>query len=311
MSGSALIPIKPISPVEGVERALVMGDLAQLTPEQRLGYYKTVCESVGLNPATQPFEYITLNGKLRLYAKRDATEQLRKIHNVSVKIVKREVIDGVLVVEAEASMPSGRYDQSIGAVALGNLKGEMLANAWMKGETKAKRRVTLSICGLGFLDESEVGDIPGARPGEPEPKRNTKPTSSTSGQGGGVASAPAAPLADDKPSPTPEVLGAARRFGVLVEEAIRGDPGRVLHSDEFKVVHGELVRRLSEEAVQKHWSAAGKKPKALPTVGVLRACVCLCAAAVIAAQPPPAPPTREPGEDEDEAALIGGEEWKQ
>jgi hypothetical protein len=33
----------------------------------------------------------------------------------------------------------------------------------MKAETKAKRRVTLSICGLGFLDESELESVRGAR----------------------------------------------------------------------------------------------------------------------------------------------------
>ncbi|HEX2513187.1 MAG TPA: hypothetical protein VH257_00680, partial [Chloroflexota bacterium] len=32
------------------------------------------------------------------------------------------------------------------------------------GNTKAKRRVTLSICGLGWLDESEVDSVPVARP---------------------------------------------------------------------------------------------------------------------------------------------------
>ncbi len=32
----------------------------------------------------------------------------------------------------------------------------------MKAETKAKRRVTLSICGLGMLDESEVPSVKGA-----------------------------------------------------------------------------------------------------------------------------------------------------
>jgi hypothetical protein len=30
----------------------------------------------------------------------------------------------------------------------------------MKAETKAKRRVTLSICGLGLLDETEVETVP-------------------------------------------------------------------------------------------------------------------------------------------------------
>jgi len=33
----------------------------------------------------------------------------------------------------------------------------------MKAESKAKRRVTLSICGLGMLDESETSTIPDAQ----------------------------------------------------------------------------------------------------------------------------------------------------
>jgi len=49
-------------------------------------------------------------------------------------------------------------------VNIENLKGEARSNAMMKAETKAKRRVTLSICGLGMLDESETDSIPGARP---------------------------------------------------------------------------------------------------------------------------------------------------
>jgi hypothetical protein len=40
------------------------------------------------------------------------------------------------------------------------LKGEARANAELKAVTKAKRRATLSICGLGWLDETEVDDIP-------------------------------------------------------------------------------------------------------------------------------------------------------
>ena len=34
----------------------------------------------------------------------------------------------------------------------------------MKAETKAKRRVTLSICGLGVLDETEVENVPHQAP---------------------------------------------------------------------------------------------------------------------------------------------------
>ena len=96
-----------------------------------------------------------------LYAKKDATEQLRFIHGISIdpKGFTREVIEGVYVVTAPASMPNGRTDVSTGAVPIDGLKGEDRANAMMKSETKAKRRVTLSICGLGMLDETEVETI--------------------------------------------------------------------------------------------------------------------------------------------------------
>jgi hypothetical protein len=42
------------------------------------------------------------------------------------------------------------------------LVGEDLGNAMKKATTQAKRRVTLSICGLAFLDETETSQVPGA-----------------------------------------------------------------------------------------------------------------------------------------------------
>ena len=143
-----------------IERVLATGDLAKLSSQDRLNYLNAICRSCGLNPLSQPFQYITLNGKLTLYARKDATDQLRKIHNVSINIVSREHINDVYIVTARATTPEGRTDESIGAVALGRLAGDLLCNAIMKAETKSKRRVTLSICGLGFLDESEIETIP-------------------------------------------------------------------------------------------------------------------------------------------------------
>jgi hypothetical protein len=147
---------------------LIAGDLSMLNAEQRISYYRTVCESLALNPLTKPFEYIQLNGKLVLYAKRDCTDQLRQRDAISITITAREVIDDIYVVTVRARRPDGREDESTGAVNVAGLKGEAKANAFLKCETKAKRRVTLSICGLGMLDETEVVTVPGARPA-PEP----------------------------------------------------------------------------------------------------------------------------------------------
>ena len=152
-----------------MEQVVINGDLASLSAEQRVNYYKLVCESLGLNPLTAPFAYIRLNNKLTLYAKRDCTDQLRALHGISTTITSREVMNGVYVVTAKATTPEGRNDESIGAVPIDNLKGEFLANAYMKAETKSKRRVTLSIVGLGWLDETEVGSIADAVPVHVDP----------------------------------------------------------------------------------------------------------------------------------------------
>jgi hypothetical protein len=88
---------------------------------------------------------------------------LRKIHGISIKITNRQHVGDIYTVTAQARDREGREDEAMGAVALGKLAGDQLANALLKCETKAKRRVTLSICGLGMLDETETEAIPGAR----------------------------------------------------------------------------------------------------------------------------------------------------
>lgn len=143
--------------LQKIEEAIVQGNLANLNTQERLVFYKRVCESVGLNPLTKPFEYITLNNKLTLYATRSCTDQLRNLNKVSINIIDRkEGPGGLYIVTARASDASGRTDEAIGAIRIEGVGGEALANAIMKCETKAKRRATLSFCGLGFLDESEV-----------------------------------------------------------------------------------------------------------------------------------------------------------
>lgn len=149
---------------QNVERVLIDGDLSALTAAERVSYYNRLCQSMGLNPLTKPFDYIKLSGKLTLYAKRDCTDQLRKIYSISISIVQRLREDDLITVVARATTPDGRTDEAIGSVPVLGKKGEDLSNAMMKAETKAKRRVTLSICSLGYLDESEVGSIKGAQP---------------------------------------------------------------------------------------------------------------------------------------------------
>lgn len=168
-----------------MEAVIAKGDLAKLTPDERVRYYNEVCRSMGLNPLTQPFSYITLNGKLTLYATRACADQLRKVNGVSLEIVSREVSDDILTVHVRAKLPDGRVDEDLGSVAFpATLKGEARANAELKGVTKAKRRATLSICGLGWLDETEIADIPAGakRPAPPAPSVMLPPHDAETGE---------------------------------------------------------------------------------------------------------------------------------
>ena len=165
-----LATVEPNTDASSVERVIATGDLAKLTPAERVNYYQATCRSLGLNPLTQPFQYITLNGKLTLYARRDCTDQLRKLHGISIVSLEEKSVGDIYILKAHARDRDGREDCSTGAVSLKGLAGEALANCYMKAETKAKRRVTLSICGLGFLDETEVETVADRRPA-PQPQQ--------------------------------------------------------------------------------------------------------------------------------------------
>jgi hypothetical protein len=191
----------PASAGEIMEAVLLKGDLASLTPDERVAYYNTVCQTIGVEPMTKPFAYITLNGALTLYALKACTDQLRKKHGISIAIVSREIEEHILTVHVKATNAENRADEDLGTVYMcypaqhkvrGNLvphpkagkplEAEDRANAILKAVTKAKRRVTLSICGLGMLDETEVEDIPAAAkrevstPAECEVVDRLKPT---------------------------------------------------------------------------------------------------------------------------------------
>jgi hypothetical protein len=194
-----------------LEQVVIQGDLSKLSSVERVAYYNRVCESLGLNPFTRPFEYVKFQGREILYARKDATDQLRALRKVSLTITSRETLGDVYVVTTRAETPDGRSDEEIGAVNIKGLAGEALANAYMKATTKAKRRVTLSICGLGWLDETEVETIPGAEPTARYPSAGVRDTPQ-----GRVVEATGELLPPDKPALPPgsdERAALIQRYG--------------------------------------------------------------------------------------------------
>lgn len=172
-----------------ISKVVTQGNLAALSEAQRLQYYTAFCESVGLNPITRPIEFIELGSgkekKLTLYANKSCTEQLRQIHGISCDKVEHKKEDGLYFVTAHVVDKTGRVDTATAVIPFvepptlktwNTQKGAYdfkqnpnvgkpiqpndLAILIMKTETKAKRRATLSISGLGILDETEIESIP-------------------------------------------------------------------------------------------------------------------------------------------------------
>ena len=56
--------------------------------------------------------YQKLNGALRLYATKDASEQLRQIHKIALVISDRQRTDDLMIVTARATTPDGRTDEA-------------------------------------------------------------------------------------------------------------------------------------------------------------------------------------------------------
>lgn len=152
--------------IDMLSSVVTKGDLSLLSTPQLVAHYIRVCESVGLNPYTKPFDVLTLNNKKILYCNKGGADQLREVHGVNTIDLRQEITDGLCIVTIKVQDRKGRIDQEIGAVTIDGLKGEARANALMKALTKAKRRATLSLTGLGMLDETEVETIPGARTAE-------------------------------------------------------------------------------------------------------------------------------------------------
>jgi len=143
-----------------IDSLVLRGDLSGLNSHERSRFYVQMCEGLGLNPHAQPFAFLKLNGKEVLYATRGATDQLAAMHKLN-----REIVDGPKVIDlagtklvyavCRATHPNGRVETATATVPLIDP-----VNVLMKCETKAKRRATLSILGLGLLDEMELETIP-------------------------------------------------------------------------------------------------------------------------------------------------------
>ena len=189
------------------------GDLTRLTPDEKNMYYRRRCDACGLDPNTQPFLYVTLSGKLVLYATKAATEQLSMRRQISLSVVSKGFEDGCYEVWYRASDASGRSVENMGAVFCDTLKGESLVNAKLKAITKSIRRTVLAFAGLGMLDETELDDIPGANKVSIEQAHGTASLRMVSAE---VVDTATGEIVEPKPVEVPKIIVSLRKIVCMV-----------------------------------------------------------------------------------------------
>ena len=138
-------------------------DTRALDKNQRRAVLVELARKLGLNPLSNAVMFLLTNGRETLYVTKQGTDQI-----AAREKLRRETIKGPEVVQIEnrkvvfcqvrATHPDGRSEVSTATLAL-----QDVVNDLMKCESKAKRRATLSVCGLGLLAEDEIEAIPGAQ----------------------------------------------------------------------------------------------------------------------------------------------------
>lgn len=148
------------------------GDLSRLSGEQKAALYLDTCRSLDINPRTRPFDWIefydpeTKSKKLTLYPNKTCSDQLAYQHRIRVRVVEEKIVGTLFKVVVEGTMPNGRTETNVSYLDLtdrdGNqLRGQRLGNLFMKGHTKAKRRLIFGM--LGMMSPPDVEELQQAR----------------------------------------------------------------------------------------------------------------------------------------------------
>jgi hypothetical protein len=150
-----------------IARVILNRDLRSLTEVERVQYNLALCRSLGLNPLTNPIDYLINEGKMTPYINSIGVAQLRAIHGISTKIISRTT-DNQHMHYVSAISPkarhcvivtdaNGRNEEATAIMALIDkygkpLLGQRRADKMMATETKAKRRATLALVGIPWAD---------------------------------------------------------------------------------------------------------------------------------------------------------------
>lgn len=147
---------------EALKQALAKQDLKGLSEESKMKYLFHLSESLGFNPLTKPFEILSFRGQEKVYPTKSAASQAAANSGLSFEKTDeemKEVQSGVWLYKVwyRGTLPDGRADEDMGAVPIYQSDDPgTKCDKQMKAVTKAKRRLALSITGIGLDDRPDM-----------------------------------------------------------------------------------------------------------------------------------------------------------
>jgi hypothetical protein len=135
----------------------------KLTDADRAMYLEYKAIQVGLDVNSSGLQWLTLSGKMLLYATRHTADQLATRHGLSVSVTEQTDHNGVMVVTATAKNDTRAVDD-VSACKITGADGTPVSHDTVSKMvkicvTQAKRRAILSFVGLSCMDETEVDAI--------------------------------------------------------------------------------------------------------------------------------------------------------
>lgn len=139
------------------------GDISNHTYSEKKAIIIQICNSLGLRYETNPIHIYKRHdvGGEFIYVTKEGCAQLRHIYNININnIYVPKIINNVLIVKASGENIYGRKSTELGSIFLSKeIKDEKLSWAILTATTKAKRRLTLCLSGLGLLADIEATEL--------------------------------------------------------------------------------------------------------------------------------------------------------
>jgi hypothetical protein len=138
------------------------GSVSHFDKSQKQALLSKLCITLGLNEELQPFRiYSNTRGEEYIYATKECCAQLRHRECISIHEIGEPIFaNSTISVRVKGSNKHGRESWEIGSVGVvPELSPSQVAHGVMTAVTKAKRRLTLCLSGLGVLADVELEDM--------------------------------------------------------------------------------------------------------------------------------------------------------